>query len=263
MSATDNVVIFYYTADPTPGPGPGPRPVNPGPGPGSVNFEAGLVDPGSGLVNFISEPGSVSFEPESGLVDPGSVEEVETTPPEITTAFNGSPFNWPAPDIPLAQPDPEIPEIPQVPLVAPSIYTGSWALWNLLFSIVGAVLALMIGLRVLIKKRQEDNEGIEYTMRSDVRSSDEYAEDEKQKRSRLLLILAIPILAIVGCILFILTQDMRLPMTMIDRWTLAHAILLVGAIISYIFAFRKDKDEDSDSDSDSDDEQPIKQTGTA
>jgi len=226
MRATGNVVTFFYTADPIPGPGPvdpEPAPIIPGPGPGPV--------------------------------DPGPVVEAETTPPEITPAIDVAPFYQPEPDIPLAQPDPIIPDVQQVPFVAPLIYTGSWALWNLILSIAGAILALMIGIRVLIKKRQEEHEDIENTGLSDIRTSDEYAEDEKQNRSRLLLILAIPILAIVGCFLFFLTQDMRLPMTMIDRWTLAHGILLVGGIISYILAYRQDKDEDSD------DEQQIKQTG--
>jgi len=56
----------------------------------------------------------------------------------------------------------------------------------------------------------------------------------------------IPFLAIVGIILFIITQDMRLPMTMIDWWTLAHGILFAGGVLSYIFAYRSEKDEDSD-----------------
>jgi len=32
-------------------------------------------------------------------------------------------------------------------------------------------------------------------------------------------------------------------MALIDWWTLAHAILFIGALISYIFAYKKDKDE--------------------
>jgi hypothetical protein len=35
---------------------------------------------------------------------------------------------------------------------------------------------------------------------------------------------------------------------MIDWWTLLHAILFIGGLISYIFAFRKVKDDDEDED---------------
>ena len=116
----------------------------------------------------------------------------------------------------------------------------------------------MLGVRVLIKKKREkEDRELEGANVQEVKTSDEYEEDEKQKRSRLLLILATPFLAIVAIILFILTQDMTLPMIMIDWWTLAHAILFVGTVLCYIFAYRNEKDEDRD------DEEPIQNTTVA
>ena len=131
---------------------------------------------------------------------------------------------------------------PEVPL-APFSDGGSWALWNLILSIAGAILAIMMGIRVLIKKRRQKEEDEEL---EGAKSQAADTEDEDKKRSRLLLILLIPFLAIIGIILFILTQDMRQPMIMIDWWTLAHVILFAGGIISYIFAYRTEKDEDND-----------------
>ena len=118
---------------------------------------------------------------------------------------------------------------PDVPLALIG-ETGAWALWNLILSIAGVVLAIMVGVHLLIRKRNDEKDDTE-----------ECDVDEEKRRSRVLFVLAIPILAIIGIILFILTQDMRLPMIMIDWWTLAHAILFVVAIISYLLAFRTEK----------------------
>ena len=63
---------------------------------------------------------------------------------------------------------------------------------------------------------------------------------------RLPLVIAIPVLAIIGIVLFILTQNMRLEMTLVDLWTIAHGILFAGGILSYIFAYKRDKDEEDD-----------------
>jgi len=96
----------------------------------------------------------------------------------------------------------------------------------------------MMGIRILMKKRQD---------KVDEEQGLEKSDEEKKKRTRLLLMLAIPLLAIVGIILFILTQDMRLQMIMVDWWTMAHLILFIGGVLCYIFAYRKRKDEDDDS----------------
>jgi len=107
----------------------------------------------------------------------------------------------------------------------------------------------MMVVRIIIKKRR-DKEDEKYEAHN-------ASAEERQKRGRLLFILAVPVLAIIGIILFILTQDMRLPMIMIDWWTLAHGILFAGGALSYIFAYRRVKDEDGD------DEQPAGTTSAA
>ena len=93
----------------------------------------------------------------------------------------------------------------------------------------------MMGIRVLMKKRQdrEDESNQEYAGNQD-------EEEKKRKRGRLILIFAIPILAIIAIIIFILTQDMTLPMIMVDWWTLIHVILFLAGILCYIFAYRRE-----------------------
>jgi len=112
----------------------------------------------------------------------------------------------------------------------------AWALWNLILSLAGIVLALMMCIRLLIKIRHEHK----YNKQGEVH----HDENERDRRKRLLLILVIPLNALAGVYLFITTQDIRLFMIMIDWWTLAHVVLLTGAILCYIFVLKRDKDEE-------------------
>jgi len=119
-----------------------------------------------------------------------------------------------------------------IPL-APFSDEKAWALWNLIISVAGALLALMMSIRILFSKR---------TVKTG--DSDDY--NEKQERSKQIPVIVVPVLGILGILLFILTQDMRLPITMIDWWTLIHALLFAGGILSYIIVFRTDIGGDSD-----------------
>jgi len=131
---------------------------------------------------------------------------------------------------------------PMLPPLASGGDGGHWALWNLILSVAGALLAIMMCIRVLLRKKHEDEEN-EYD-RGYVYVEDE--EEEKKKRGRLLMIVAIPILAIVALILFILTQDMRQPMFLTDRWTIVHIIIFIAGLLCYIFAYKRDRDEEDD-----------------
>jgi len=150
---------------------------------------------------------------------------VPLTSPPATPADTGEVEPAPAPEFTI--------EDPIVPLAPGNIRTGSWALWNLILSIAGVALALLMAVRMVLKKRKDNEE-------------EETEEDEKQKRSRLLMVLAIPLTAVLAVVLFILTQDMRLPMVMIDIWTLAHAILFAAGLLGYIFAYKNVKEDDED-----------------
>jgi len=129
-----------------------------------------------------------------------------------------------------------IPE-PEVPL---AIFSDgkSWALMNLIIGIAGAIQALMIGTHILMMKKKEREGELEGIQTGPV--------SDKLKRRRFILALATPAFAISGLVLFILTQDMRLPMTMVDWWTPANAAIFYGGAQSYIYAFRIGKDDDSD-----------------
>jgi len=55
-------------------------------------------------------------------------------------------------------------------------------------------------------------------------------------------------MAIISIILFILTQDMRLPMVLVDWMTVIHAVLLVGGLVCYVIAFTGINDEEGEDD---------------
>jgi len=194
--------------------------------------------------------GTETTEPPPGTTVPATATTTVTPPPaapttptpeeppttiEETTPPTASPDPvLPEPDPPAEDDDDEefiitIPD-PEVPL-APLSDGSAWALMNLILSIAGAIMALMFGLHILMMKRNE-NEGT--------------LEDSRQKLSRLLLALATPTAAILGLVMFILTQDMRLPMKLVDWYTPAHAAIFYGGTQSYIYACRINKDDDSD-----------------
>jgi len=100
-----------------------------------------------------------------------------------------------------------------------------WALWNLILSVAVIVLAAMVAIRVFIRKRNDSQDNV-------------YVETP--------LILTVPALAIAAIALFLLTQDMRQLMVMVDWWTWIHLGIFIAALLSYMFAFKRTKDEGED-----------------
>ncbi|MCL2426204.1 MAG: hypothetical protein FWD05_07685, partial [Oscillospiraceae bacterium] len=213
------------------------------------------------IVPVITDPTILPTEPETETGTPEDDATLPTapvvivTPPTATitnrraeTAPNNT-VEVPDEETPLAAPSADTEQEddeedvsliigdPDVPL-AGFRGSGAWALWNLIFSIAGALLVLVLGVHLLIRRRKRNDE------KDDTEECD--VDDAGKKRNRLFFVIAIPVLAIIAIILFILTENMRLPMIMIDRWTIAHIILFAVAVISYIFAFRTRKDEDND-----------------
>jgi len=254
LCATDNEIIFYYTAIPEEEvvvpPVIPPPPVAP---PEVIEEE----DP---IIPVITDPTIIPTEPETEtgtpeddattpiapvvVVTPPAVttnRRVETTPSNTVEVSEEALVSTPPADVEQEQEDNDEDIAinigdPDVPLAGGLRGTGSWALWNLILSIAGALLALILGLHLLIRKRNDEKDDTE---ECDV-------DEEGKKRNRLFFVIATPVLAVIAIILFILTENMRLPMIMTDRWTVAHIILFAVAVISYIFAFRTRRDNDND-----------------
>ena len=66
--------------------------------------------------------------------------------------------------------------------------------------------------------------------------------EERRSLSLFWLIVTI-IMAVAGVIVFILTEDMRLPMVLTDSWTILSAVIFVIGIVGAVLAFKKEKEE--------------------
>jgi len=113
----------------------------------------------------------------------------------------------------------------------------AWALVNLMLAIAGALLALITVIRILVRSKEDE----------DLYRDESELEKEQRTKYRKVWTLTTLIAGILGIIVFLLTEDMRLPMVLIDEWTIVNAIIFIAGIIGYAFAVKRDKDEDSDS----------------
>ena len=104
------------------------------------------------------------------------------------------------------------------------IETGSWALLNLILTAGGIAFAIMMAIKLFAKKNDEDDT----------------ARKNNDDDIRIVPSLAIPLLAIAGTVLFLLTQDMSLKMGITNFWTLPQAALFAAGMISYFFVTKKD-----------------------
>ena len=92
-------------------------------------------------------------------------------------------------------------------------------------------------------KKKEDEEEEAEKAEAVKRSAQAEEEEEEKKRKKSKLLGLIPPIA--SIILFILTEDMRLPMTMFDKWTLLTGIFTL-ANFGLAFLTRNKKDEDEE-----------------
>ena len=145
----------------------------------------------------------------------------------------------------------------EIPLFAP-LGAGAWALFNLILSVIGVVFAALAGVRTYLRKRRLEDDELkymddEYIYTDDEREAHEEAleeEERRRKRRQIWLIVSI-VAAVIAVILFIITQDMRMPMVFVDLWTPVHVVLLVIGIIACLLAIRRirrDDDEEEERD---------------
>ena len=187
-----------------------PDPVNPGcPAGTEWNEEAQAclapvvppvpVPPGPGPVN--PEP-----QPEEEII-------VEPTTPE----GGGEVTPTPAPEVEEI----EEPEQPQVG------HKGSWALINLIASLLGLLAALFL---IFAKHSKEDDD--EEDQNQTVAMNEE--DPEQLKRKRIYKWIS-GLTAVISVIVFVLTENMRLPMVLVDKWTLLMVVFfLINAVTLYL-----------------------------
>ena len=124
------------------------------------------------------------------------------------------------------------------PKASPQYY---WALINL----ICAILTVLFGLLLLISKRHksEDDDEEDDETKQQTNNDDESKEQEK-KRGLFTRVLAV-LIAIVSVVFFLVTEDLSLPWTWTDQWTIWMVVIGLVQIVVF-FVGRKWKNVDND-----------------
>ena len=149
---------------------------------------------------------------------------------EITPAPEEPTEEIPDETVPLAPPE-EIPDEP-VPQAGPA-----WALVNLILSIL-TVLASLLLLVGYFGKKEEEAEDENGNAILDAEGNN--VMNDIKKRGGWRLASLVP--AILSVIAFLLTENMRNPMILVDRWTLLMVIIAVVQVLVMLLSKKKTED---------------------
>ena len=121
----------------------------------------------------------------------------------------------------------------------PKAVNAYWALINLLCTIATALLSLIMLIRYFGKRKDEEE-------LTDPATGERVTRDVEEQRGGLARIASL-IPAIGGIIAFLLTEDMSLPMAMVDKWTvLMIVILAIQAGVGIVAKLRDEKDDEDE-----------------
>ena len=120
------------------------------------------------------------------------------------------------------------------PDTTPEVVTkGHWALINL----VAAIVSVLLGIVLVLSKNKKDKDEDE-----EEQNEDENAEEAKRhKRWKVVSVID----AVLAVVVFIFTENMRLPMVLVDKWTMLMVLFALVSVISLVFG-RKYHEEDEE-----------------
>lgn len=124
----------------------------------------------------------------------------------------------------------------ETPLANGKANGNAWALINLL-AMLGTIIASIVLVLSRHEKEEDDDEDDEKQAAMDEEN------EVIEKRRRWTKVLSI-IIALVSVIFFILTEDIRLPMILVDRYTIYMLILLLTSVVTLIVGRNWKKQED-------------------
>ena len=237
--------------DPTPGTPEEPTPGTPDdPTPGTPDEPAAEEQP---VTPPVPAPVPVTTTPAAATPVAVQIVPVEPTPVD------------PAPATPVAENEPAAPEeevtLPEetVPAAEPveepeTVNIGdeevpmaefggkgspAWALLNLILTILTTLVSLLLLTFYFTGKRKEDED------EERVRRNTEDEDEEELKRKGLIRLLSI-LPAVFAVITFILTEDMRNPMIIVDRWTILMLLYAVVNVVLAVFAIKKREEKEEE-----------------
>jgi uncharacterized repeat protein (TIGR02543 family) len=145
----------------------------------------------------------------------------------------------------------------EIPLFLGTVAANHWSLFNLLATVLSVLLALWCAARFIrLRKggKDKDERGNSQKIASQAQSDggsktcterDSSASTTSALQRHLALITAV-VLAVVSLVLFLLTQNITLPMVIFDWLSIAHAMLLIGCIVALVFKARGVRNTDGE-----------------
>ncbi|MCL2140471.1 MAG: InlB B-repeat-containing protein [Dehalococcoidia bacterium] len=103
-------------------------------------------------------------------------------------------------------------------VIAPAVGQLEWALLNLIMSVIGALIGVLVIIRANRKAKRKDRE---------TRAGATQKERRPVNLSWLLLTI---VAAIAGFVVFFITENMSYRMVWLDRWTIINAVILVAVL---------------------------------
>ena len=134
-------------------------------------------------------------------------------------------------DNPTPQAEPETIIDDPTPQAAPE---GTWALLNL----IGAALTAIGAFVALFRKKEDEDE--------DPDTPDDEGEDDNRGKKMLASKIVGAVAGIASPIIFFLTEDMSLPMTLTDKWTLLMAAMLAAQVVTAVINKKASEAEDEE-----------------
>ena len=117
-----------------------------------------------------------------------------------------------------------------------------WALINLICAIV----TVLFGLLLLISKRHKNKDDEDDETKDQTTTNEDEEKEQEKKRGAFTRVLAV-LIAIVSVVFFLVTEDLSLPWTWTDQWTIWMVVIGLVQIVVF-FVGRKWKNVDDDED---------------
>jgi len=132
--------------------------------------------------------------------------------------------------------------------IFPGQGTPAWALLNLILGSLGVMYMIAAAFRALARRMRARKEERENYYPNKIVLMYNPAEERHDRQVKHAWLMAAILLGIVGAVLFLLMEDTKLQMVLIDLWTLTHAAIFAAEIIAVTITFRKKKSENEEDD---------------
>ena len=115
---------------------------------------------------------------------------------------------------------------------------NSWSFVSLILAVLGVVLGVLTAIRFVLKKRDERYDDFDTYYDDDI--------EEERKRNRTLCFITTIATAITGIILFLIFNDIRTPLVLVNIWTILSAIVFAIEAVAVKLIHKRLKKDDQE-----------------